>query len=117
MASADSFGENGRSLQPVVWNGASTSWTVPSTAVSVPWIASGSHVEGLKMNPGRSTSTFTSRRRSGMPCRICGSGSASIVRCESVGSTWIAARTTTVPRSNGPASARIAIDRPNGAPL
>src|SRR3954447_11186909 len=39
-----------------------------------------------------------------------------MTRWESVGLTLIGARTTTVPRSNGPASARIAITSENGPP-
>src|ERR1700682_3846940 len=69
------------------------------------------------MNPGRSTVTLTVVICSGMPCRIEGNGPLVIVICEVWGSTLIAERTTTVPRLNGPASAKTTTESPNGAPL
>src|SRR5665213_1693612 len=51
-----------------------------------------------------------------MPSRINGNASVEIVNWDVVRSTLIAARTTTVPRLNGPAIAGTAIDSPNGAP-
>src|SRR4051794_9328571 len=80
-------------------------------------MASTEQFVGLKRKLSRSIVTATPFSRSGMPWRIVGSGSASITRWASFGSTRMAARTTTSPRSNGPATARTAIDRPKGAPL
>src|SRR4051794_32821255 len=110
------FGAYGSASQPVAWYGAETSCVAPSLDFSVAPTASGSQLVGLKMKFGRSIATVTVRSRSGIPWRIVGSDGVSIVRCESTGSTLIAARTTTVPRSNGPATAWITMTRPNGPP-
>jgi hypothetical protein len=110
------FGAYGSASQPVVWNGLETSCVAPSVDLSVAPTAAALQLVGLNRKFGRSIVTFTLRSRSGMPCRIVGSEGVSIVRCESIGSTLIGARTTTVPRSNGPASARIEITRLNGPP-
>ena len=85
--------------------------------VSVPPNASGEQLVGLKMKFVRSIATLIARRRSGTPSddrrqRVGLDGQVRVAR-----STRIAARTTTVPRSYGPAIARIATDSPNGAPL
>ena len=71
---------------------------------------------GLKMNPGRSIVTFAVRNRNGMPSRICGNGSLVTVNAVVFGSTLIRARTTTLPRLNGPACVGTTMLRPNGAP-
>jgi len=60
---------------------------------------------GLNMNPGRSIVTLTVLIRSGTPSTCCGSGSLVVVICEVTGLMPIAARTTTLPRLNGPATA------------
>ena len=52
-----------------------------------------------------------------MPCKILGNGSLVTVTCEVCGSTLTAARTTTVPKLNGPATAGTTMLNPNGAPL
>jgi len=72
---------------------------------------------GFVMNPALLMSTAIERSLSGMPWSIDGRSSEVIVRWASFGSTAIAARTTTVPRLNGPATAGTTIERPNGAPL
>ena len=72
---------------------------------------------GLNMKFGRSTVMLTERICNGIPCRIIGNGSETIRNAVVCLSTLIAARTTTVPRSNGPAIAGTTIDNPNGAPL
>ena len=59
----------------------------------------GSQLVGLRAKFGRSRLTRIARSRSGMPSRICGSGSETAVIWASVGSTWSATRTTTLPRS------------------
>jgi hypothetical protein len=51
------------------------------------------------------------------PCRIVGSGSLTTLTDASCLSMKIAERTTTLPRSNGPATAGTTIESPNGAPL
>ena len=57
------------------------------------------------------------RRRMGTPSAICGSGVAVIVSAAVAGLTAIAARTTTFPRLNGPATAGTTMTSPNGRPL
>src|SRR5262245_14794048 len=72
---------------------------------------------GLIVNSSRSTVTVSERIRSGTPPTICGSGSDTTVRCASRWSTWMAARSTTVPRSIGPTLAGTTNTSENGAPL
>ena len=71
----------------------------------------GAHDVGLRMNDGRSTLTWMSRSSNLKPlltpslpltARMFGTSSETTVTCASIGSTLIDARTTTVPRSNGP---------------
>src|SRR5829696_3679124 len=69
------------------------------------------------MKPGLSMLRRTARRFKGTPLTIVGRASEITLSCAVRLSRWIAARTTTVPRSNGPATARVTTDRPNGAPL
>ena len=70
------------------------------------------------MNPGRLTSTLIARNRNCTPSTNCGNGSETIVNAAVLGFTAIAAlHDPTVPRLNGPATAGVAIDRPNGSPL
>src|SRR5690242_8496591 len=60
--------------------------------------------------------TLTSLTWIGMPSRIVGNGSVVTTRSAVVGSTWIAALTTTVPRLYGPVTAGTTTDKPNGSP-
>src|ERR1700733_5735713 len=53
---------------------------------------------------------------SGTPSRILGNGSLLTVTCVVLGLIDKAARTTTLPKSNGPASAGVTITKLNGAP-
>ena len=77
----------------------------------------GSQLVGLRVKSGRSMLASSERRRSGMPSRIRGSGSELIVICAVTGSRKIAARTTMLPRSKGPATAGAMKARESGAPL
>ena len=69
------------------------------------------------MNPGRSIVTFTVLHLQRDASRIVGNGSLTTVICAVCGSTLTAARTTIVPRLNGPATAGTTMISPNGAPL
>ena len=89
----------------------------PEVETIVALICFGPHEVGLSVKPGRFTSTLIDRNLTGTPLTIVGSGSDTTVMCASTGSTWIACRTTTIPRSNGPAITRTAVDSPNGAAL
>src|SRR5918992_587366 len=89
----------------------------PVVETIVALICLGPHDVGLSVKPGRLMSTLIDRNRTGTPFTIVGSGSDTTVICASTGSTWMACRTTTIPRSNGPAITRTAVDSPNGAPL
>src|ERR671915_1747796 len=89
----------------------------PVVETIVALICFGPQEVGLSVKPGRLMSTLIDRNRTGTPLTIVGSGSETTVMCASTGSTKIACRTTTIPRSNGPATARTAVDSPNGAPL
>ena len=77
----------------------------PCVLVSDPSTGSGSQLGGVEHEPRPVDVTFTVRTSSGMPCRIVGNGSLVTVICAVCGSTLIAARTTTLPRLNGPATA------------
>ncbi len=57
----------------------------------------------------------TDRISSGMPSRIVGIGSLTALICAVVELIYSATRTTTVPRSNGPAIAGVMIARLSGA--
>src|SRR5207302_6054775 len=112
-----SCGEKTRCEQPPTWKRELTGAAKPPVDVNVPVTAIGSHDVGLIVNCGRSSVTSTWRIRSGMPSRIVGNGSDTAVACAVVGSTYRAWRTTTVPRSYGPASAGTTTASPYGAPL
>ena len=71
----------------------------------------------LKMNPGRSSVTLIIRTCNGTPPRMVGSGSAGADALALAASTISGDRTTTVPRSNGPALAGTTMLSENGAPL
>src|SRR5271166_1232351 len=110
-------GLKGRFLQPVTANGLVTAELAPCAAVIVPLIDCESQLVGLNMNSGRLTSTSIVFSLNGTPSMLCGSGSLVTVSCAVLGFTLIVERTTTLPRSNGPAFAGTTIERPNGAPL
>ncbi len=85
-------------------------------------IAVGVQLDGLNTNFVRLINTLTCLICNGIPSRMCGiaygpDGSVVTVNAAVIGFTSIFARTTTLPRSNGPAFAGFTIDRPNGAPL
>lgn len=115
-AVADSLGANGSPAQPPTWKGEETFSTAPSLEEIVPVTASGAQSVGLNMKPVLFTVRLIAFSRSGTPARIFGKASEVTVRWPSCESTAIEARTTTVPRSYGPASACTTTERPNGAP-
>src|SRR3977135_4373461 len=115
-------GLNGRFAQLAAWKGLETPALAPAVEVIVAPTPIALQFVGLNMNPDRLVVTLTVRRSSGMPCRMVGTaygpdGSVVTVICAVCGSMLIAARTMTLPRSNGPARAWVTIDRPKGAPL
>src|SRR5579862_5728523 len=112
-----SLGENPSDEQPPTWKRELTGAARPPVDVSVPVTLIGSHDVGLSVKSGRSRSTSIRRIRSGIPSRIVGSGSDTSVTWAVVGSTYSAWRTTTVPRSSGPASTGTTTASPYGAPL
>ena len=73
--------------------------TPPSSPAIVASTENGSQFVGLSANPWRSSSIRIKRVRSGIPSRICGSGSETAVTWAVTGSTEIATRTATLPRS------------------
>ncbi len=112
-----SLGANGSARQPLTWKRLSTVATAPPAPPTIPRTAVAAHEVGLNMKPGRSIASAIERIRSGTPLTTCGNGSESTVSAAVARSTSIAARTTTSPRSNGPAFAGTTIERPYGAPL
>ena len=115
------LGLNARLPQPAAANGVSTvAFALPEpdrTAVT----CCAAQFVGLNINPGRSISTVIRFNRNGTPKMICGNAygpvsSVVTVNVLSVGFTSIRALTTTKPRLNGPATAGVTIDNPNGAP-
>src|SRR5262249_29175692 len=86
----------------------------PKTRVST---LNGSQFVGLTVKFGRFRLIWIERRRSGIPSRIVGIGSETVVIFAVGGSTWTAARTTTLPRSYGPETAGTTTTRLIGAPL
>src|SRR5581483_1332894 len=105
-----------RPAHPETANGAETWAWAPCAPVIVAVTCSCAQSVGLKMNPGRSIVTFAVRSRSGIPSITCGNASLVTVNAAVLGSTAIRARTTTLPRLNGPATVGTTIDRPNGEP-
>ena len=82
----------------------------------------GLQLVGLNSKPGRSTVTFMRWSWRGItdgdlpiPWTIVGRVLV-MVTAAVCGSTLICESTTTFPRLNGPATAGVTIDRPNGAP-
>src|SRR5664279_3402361 len=98
-------GLNGRVAQPAAWKRLESGACAPPIEVTVALMAFGSQLVGLNVKPGRSRVTSTRLILRGMPLRIVGKGSETSVTCASVGSMKSAWRITTVPRSNGPATA------------
>ena len=111
------MGLKGEVAQLAAWKRLLTLSLAPSLDATAPAIDMAAQLVGLNMNPARSIVTFTVFSRSGTPLRICGNGSLVTVTCEVTGLTLIAARSMTLPRLNGPATAGTTTDRPNGAPL
>ena len=94
-----SFGPNARLAQLPAWKCEETDAVAPSLPAIVPVVANGSQLVGLSANSGRFRSIRMLRTRSGMPPRICGSGSLTAVTWAVAGFTCSAARTATLPRS------------------
>jgi hypothetical protein len=105
------LGVNGSAAQPLTWNGLAAVVTLPNVEVNAVSVASAPQFVGLNRKLPRSTATLSVRKRSGTPLTIVGSPLLTTTR-PVCASTLIAARVTTVPKLNGPAAARIAIDRP-----
>ena len=78
--------------------------------------AIGLQLVGLNSKPGRSTVTWSCLSWTGTPLTNCGSGSLVTVTAAVSGLTLIRERTLTSPRLNGPATAGVCTNRPNGAP-
>ena len=79
--------------------------------------ASGAQLVGFMVNSARSRLTTTERRSSGIPSRIEGSGSETARTWALTGVDVERMRITTLPRSNGPATAGVIAARLSGAPL
>src|SRR5271165_306316 len=121
---ATNEGLKGRFLQPAAANGLDTLAIFGASLEPIgcsPLIVAltrrASQLVGLNMKLGRLTVTFTVFSRNGTPSLICGSGSLVTVIWPVLGSMRIAERTTSSPRSNGPALSGTTTDRPKGAPL
>ena len=101
--------------RPATWNGEETGSLAPPAPDSRPVMDVGLQLVGLNSKPGRSMITLICPSCSGMPLSSVGIGSLVIVTDALFGSTLIAERTITFPRSNGPATAGATIERPYGA--
>src|SRR6185503_12846478 len=106
-----------RFAHSAAWKRSDTFALRPSVEVSVARIVLFAQLVGFNQNRGLSIETRTSRTSSGIPCKIVGNGSLTILTVASCLSTNTAARTFTSPRLNGPATAGTMIDAPYGAPL
>ncbi len=111
------LGLNASDAQSAAWKRLDSEELAPWLLATMALDESGAQLVGLNMNLDRSMTTLTALTSSGMPCKIVGSGSLVIVICAVCGSALIVARTATLPRLNGPATAGTTISRPNGAPL
>src|ERR1700686_3988303 len=119
-AEAENDGANGRPAPPPaakaldtpLLSAASPALTGTPVIVAVTCLAA--QLVGLKMKAGRLTSTLTLRNLNRTPSWICGRGSELTVNCPVLELTATEARTTTLPRLKGPATAGTTIDRPNG---
>ena len=86
------------------WKGEAGVAVAPWPETIVEATACGLQLVGFSMKAGRSAITWIWRYSSGTPCSSCGIVlSEVIVSCAVIGSIWIEARTTAVPRLNGPA--------------
>ena len=77
-------------------------------------IACGSQLVGLSVKSGRSSLIWMNRVRSGIPSRICGSGSETALTCAVEGLTSTAVLTAITPRSYGPETAGTTTSRLSG---
>src|ERR1700733_4937393 len=108
-------GLNGRPSQPPTWKRSDSPAVCPRVEIACPVIAIASQLVGLSVNPGRFASSDTERTSSGIPSRIVGNGSLTALICAVLGLIYNATRTTTVPKSNGPATAGVMTARLRGA--
>ena len=83
-----SFGPKGRSAQLATWKWRAEARPArPSSPTIVALTEKGSQLVGLRVKSGRSRLTRIERVRSGIPSRICGSGSETAVTWAVTGST------------------------------
>ncbi len=94
-----SFGAKLRFAQLATWNRPDWSNSAPSLPKEAVSTLSLSQLVGLSVKLGRSRLTSSERSRSGTPSRIWGIGSETVFTWAVTGSTEIAERTTTLPRS------------------
>ena len=118
LPTARSFGVKASLSQPDAWNGLEVSCVAPSVEVSVlpivePRAARRVEDEAAAVDADRGRCAGAA----GCPGRSSAAGRSRSSGARRRGRRGSRARTTTVPRSYGPAIARIATDRPNGAPL
>jgi hypothetical protein len=97
--------------QPATWKGLDRDWLAPSVESRIESVLSAPQLVGLRRKLALLTSTWMALSRRGTPLTIVGSEAATITRAVA-GSTEIAARVTTRPRSKWPAAASIGIERP-----
>ena len=109
-------GLNGRVVQPPAWKRDERLATFPVVLFSSPVTLITAQLVGFRTKSLRFISTATLLISSGIPSRIVGNGSLLTVTCAVDGLMNNPARTTTVPRSNGPAIAGVTITKLNGAP-
>jgi len=106
-----------RLSQPATWKWLNTGDVAPEAPRACPVTLIELQLVGFRTNPGRSILATIERIRSGTPSTICGIGSVFTVTWAVLLSRKTAARTTTLPRSNGPATAGVMKTSDNGAPL
>src|ERR1700761_815406 len=112
-------------LHPVAWKAAEIAKLVQLAALAgfepppfnVPAVAPLEQLVGLSMNLWRFMFRSIERMSSLTPPNTFGIGSETALTWAVAGLTFKAARTTTVPRSNGPATAGVMTANPRGAPL
>ncbi len=104
-------------LQSPTWKGLVGLAVAPLELPIVALTAIGEQLVGLRVKLGRSIRAVSERSRSGTPSRISGSGSVLTVTWVVSGLTKVAALTTTLPRSKGPATAGVMKTKETGAPL
>src|SRR5947208_7011648 len=115
LVEAANTGAKASAPQPRTPNGLERDCVVPNVEVSVVSVESASQLVGSTRKLGRLTATVNVRSRTGTPLTIVGTPPETLTRALR-GSTYMPARATTVPRSNGPATAGTAIERPKGPP-